>query len=538
MMKQLNRNIFLFNCRALHMREHPEYKYRPRRKPKPLVKKDGTSKYGFPLPFFPPGIDPIMAARSFAFSPHYAAALAAATAFSAHSTPGNNIVSANELINPFASIPVPTNPVHSTLSPSNTVARILGESDSTSILKNKSNVTADANNPLSLYPHKVSLNSQEGFLEFVQKYQMEHNVGLASANKVTSNIFPLPSKINDISSMNKEITMKTNEKIGEENREGDDDGDEESMEDESDEDELLDVDGNETGHPNATANTNEERDGKDVLTSETFHEVNEENHRSTDNPGKCSQRSPSCPDSTTSPSFVSEKSEGDKTQPTTLVSKTESSRTKSDFLSAESKPEMKRPFTISPKTSHSVEAKLRVPNYLNANVSHHLMEKNIYTNPTTTSIQQLNGNMPSVSPHTSPVALHLLSSYIAAGLVPQIPGNPSLITSQAAFDPINPTGSVQNTAGIGFQSISNLMTTSAATNILHSQSQANGSMEQSSPISSLTHQDLNTSLSQNMIIPTLSAFSTNIGLHLNTPSTGISTQLLMVYFYEMPRYKV
>ena len=505
------------------MREHPEYKYRPRRKPKPLVKKDGTSKYGFPLPFFPPGIDPIMAARSFAFSPHYAAALAAATAFSAHSTPGNNAVSANELINPFASIPVPTNPVHSTLSPSNTVTRILGENDSTSILKNKSNVITDANNPFSLYPPKVSLNSQEGFLEFVQKYQIEHNVGLASSNKVASNVFQSPSKINDISSINKEMEMKTNEKVEEENREGDDDGEDESMEDDSDEDEVLDVDGNEAGHPNATESSNEGRDGKDFSISGTFHEVNEENHGSPDNPGKCSQRSPSCPDSTTSPSFVNEKSEGDKTQSRTLDSKTESSKTKSEFSPAESKSEMKRPFAISPKTTHPVEAKLRVPNYLNANVSHHLMEKNIYTNPTTTSIQQLNGNIPSMSPHTSPVALHLLSSYIAAGLVPQIPGNPSLITSQAAFEPINPTGSVQNTSGIGFQSISNLMTTSAATNILYSQSKANGSIEQNSPISSLTNQDLNRSLSQNMIIPTLSGFSTNIGLHLNTPSTGISS---------------
>ena len=47
------------------MKEHPDYKYRPRRKPKPMnhngsSSKKEVAKYSFPLPvpFIPPGFDP------------------------------------------------------------------------------------------------------------------------------------------------------------------------------------------------------------------------------------------------------------------------------------------------------------------------------------------------------------------------------------------------------------------------------------------------------------------------------------------------
>ena len=76
--------------RALHMKEHPEYKYRPRRKPKPLMKKgdSATSKFAIPLHFFPPGFDAAAASAALARSFFAASnATGSATTSSSHVTP-------------------------------------------------------------------------------------------------------------------------------------------------------------------------------------------------------------------------------------------------------------------------------------------------------------------------------------------------------------------------------------------------------------------------------------------------------------------
>ncbi|KAK2150681.1 hypothetical protein LSH36_395g00000, partial [Paralvinella palmiformis] len=84
--------------RALHMKEHPDYKYRPRRKPKSLLKKD---KYAFPIPVLP-GIGPGYGGLPPAFAPMPTTSSAAETLAAAASEKARAFLPPSSLAFPFS----------------------------------------------------------------------------------------------------------------------------------------------------------------------------------------------------------------------------------------------------------------------------------------------------------------------------------------------------------------------------------------------------------------------------------------------------
>lgn len=99
--------------RALHMKEHPDYKYKPRRKPKTLLKKD---RFPFPLPYMSTPIDYLGMNFSRSFFP-------AAPSSAGLPMPGLLPFSSSESI--FASTPA----VVSSTAPTATVSRLSPSED-------------------------------------------------------------------------------------------------------------------------------------------------------------------------------------------------------------------------------------------------------------------------------------------------------------------------------------------------------------------------------------------------------------------------
>ena len=162
-------------------------------------------------------------------------------------------------------------------------------------------------------------------------------------------------------------------------------------------------------------------------------------------------------------------------------------------------------------------------NLFSINSGHHLNENNPYSTLATNNAQIMGSGIPSMTVHTSPVALHLLSSYIAAGFVPQLPGSNTLLAARTGFETMNPTSNLQNTPGIGFQSVASLMTSSAASNTLHSQPIPTGSLEKTTSHSSHNTPEFGLSMNPNMTMSTHNGFSLNSGGNMNLSASGIET---------------
>ena len=248
-----------------------------------------------------------------------------------------------------------------------------------------------------------------------------------------------------------------------------------------------------------------------------------------EDPAKRSHRSPRCPDSTTIPSLFGKNDVSPgiaASKPVSYISPDLPSKQpepSNDISHPAWKENSDMQINASTRATETEEGKLKVPNFFSINSGHHLNESIPYSPSATSSAQILGAGIPSMTVHTSPVALHLLSSYIAAGFVPQMPGSSTLLSARTGFNSVNPTSNLQNAPGIGFQSVASLMTSSATSNTLHSQPISTASLEKITSPGCLNPQDFSVSMNPTLTMSTHNGFSLNSGLNMNLAASGIGT---------------
>lgn len=120
--------------------------------------------------------------------------------------------------------------------------------------------------------------------------------------------------------------------------------------------------------------------------------------------------------------------------------------------------------------------------------------------------------------HTSPVALHLLSSYIAAGFVPQIPFSHTAFAARPGFTPLNSTPRLQNPTGINFHGIESLMNKSSSYGHLRSESTSKGLLDKDISSNSLTNHALTTSINPGMVLPPNNGPTINSDTNIQYPT--------------------
>ena len=242
---------------------------------------------------------------------------------------------------------------------------------------------------------------------------------------------------------------------------------------------------------------------KDVANNNTS-DLKEKNGLA-DGPGKCSNRSPSCPDSTTSPSFVSNDRNVENklsvNSPRIAALETKGSESETSLDTNPSALPWRKTeesnINLFCDTNYATE-KTKAPCVSSIRSIQPVTENNLYPVASSTHGHLLDGGLASMAMHTSPVALHLLSSYIAAGFVPQIPFSHTAFTARPGFTPLNSTPRLQNPTGINFHGIESLMNKSSTYGNVRSESISKGSLDKETSSNSLTNHALTTSMNPSM----------------------------------------